>query len=421
MSRQRAGRGAYAGLRVLDFTHVLAGPWCTKFLADHGADVIKVESPAGDMTRYFPHELEPGTSTQFVQYNAGKRSVVINLRAPRGVEIARQLAAAVDVVVENFRPGVFERLGLAAEDLRRENPGLIVCSISTFGRGNALSSTPGYGFVAEAHSGLMELASDERDPPGSFGTALSDLTSAVHAFGAIGAALYRRERTGDGTIIDVASYEAMVATIDHALVLHNFTKGAETYGAYRRRHGTIVPTGVLVAADGGYVTYTANNDAHWEALLGLIGRPELIGDTRYATGIARKQAREEVYEIVESWGPTIVDAATIVELLGSVGIPAARVRPHQEVAEDPHLVDRGVLAPVTLPNREPVNIPVAPHHLHNAPVTNAGPPPRLGEHTREVLSGSLGLDDTQIDELLATGVVGEPGAAPANATETESA
>jgi crotonobetainyl-CoA:carnitine CoA-transferase CaiB-like acyl-CoA transferase len=403
--------GAYAGLRVLDLSHVIAGPMCTKLLAEHGADVVKVEPPAGDMTRRFPYTYDEGMTTQFAQYNCGKRSIVIDLASEDGPGLILALAERADVLVENFRPGVLERLGLPIALLRERNPRLVACSISTFGQDGELSAKPGYGFVAEAHSGLMALASDATDPPSAFGTALADMVVAVHAFGAIGAALYRRAQTGRGTHVDVASYETMVSTIDHALVLHAFTGGAQRFEGYSRRHPVIVPNGVVAAADGGHVAYGVTNDTQFAALCALMGEPALAEDPRYATGAARTAARDAVYDRVDAWGATVADAETIARLLEEHSIPAARVRGYDEVAEDPQLVQRGVLQPVEIPGQGPVLIPVAPHHLDGATVGIAGPPPRLGQHTHQVLATDLGLDARAIAELVAAGTVHDSKAA----------
>jgi crotonobetainyl-CoA:carnitine CoA-transferase CaiB-like acyl-CoA transferase len=397
--------GAYAGLRVLDLSHVVAGPMCTKLLAEHGADVVKVEPPAGDMTRRFPYTYDEGMTTQFAQYNCGKRSIVVDLGHEAGRDVVRALADRADVVVENFRPGVLDRLGLAVPHLRERNPRLIACSISTFGQDGPLSTKPGYGFVAEAHSGLMALASDAQDPPSGFGTALADMIVAIHAFGAIGAALHRRAATGDGTHVDVASYETMVSAIDHALVLHAFTGGAERFEGYSRRHPVIVPNGTVAAADGGHVAYGVTSDAQFAALCALMGRPELAEDPRYATGAARTVARDAIYDLVDAWAATVPDADAIVGLLEERSIPAARVRGYAEVAEDPQLVARGILQPVEIPGHGPVLVPVAPHHLDGATVAVPGPPPRLGQHTRQVLATDLGLGAEAIAELVAAGTV----------------
>jgi crotonobetainyl-CoA:carnitine CoA-transferase CaiB-like acyl-CoA transferase len=193
--------------------------------------------------------------------------------------------------------------------------------------------------------------------------------------------------------------------IDHALVLHAFTGGAQGFEGYSRRHPVIVPNGVLAAADGSHVAYGVTNDTQFAALCALMGDPALAGDPRYATGDARTVARDAVYDRVDAWGATVADADTIVGLLEECSIPAARVRGYAEVAEDPQLVQRGVLQPVEIPGHGPVLVPVAPHHLDGATVGVSGPPPRLGQHTRQVLAADLGLGAQAIAELVAAGTV----------------
>jgi crotonobetainyl-CoA:carnitine CoA-transferase CaiB-like acyl-CoA transferase len=399
---------AYDGLRVVDFTHVLAGPLCTRFLADHGADVIKIEPPGGDVIRRLPYPVGADSSTQFAQYNCGKRSVCLDLKDPEALEVARSLALRADVVIENFSRGTLTRLGLDLGELRVAAPGLVTCSISAFGTYGPYAGKAGFGYVAEAHSGLMHLNGDGDEPPSHFGTALSDMNVATHAFGALGAALFHRARTGEGTHVDLSAFDCMVALIDHAIAIHNFTRGERHFDRYGTRHPFIVPQGVVRAADGRYVTFGAIDDGAFARLAEAMGAPELASDPRYSHAAERIARREEVYAIVETWAATVPSADVLVDRLSEHRIPAARIRTHVEVADDPHLVARGTLAPVDYPGTGTVLTQTAPHPMEGLEVAPRGPAPGLGEHTRAVLRDELGMSSEQVDTLVSRGAARVP-------------
>jgi crotonobetainyl-CoA:carnitine CoA-transferase CaiB-like acyl-CoA transferase len=403
--------GAYDGLKVVDFSHVVAGPLCTRMLADHGATVIKIERPEGEMCRRFPVAYGPDLSTQFAQFNCGKRSVALDLRAPSALALALELCGRADVVVENFSPGAMERLGLAIPELMRRNPRLIVCSISTFGAFGPWSSISGYGFVAEAYSGLMGMNGDEGEPPSAFGTALADMNAGVHAFAAIGAALHHRASSGRGTHIDISSFDALLSVIDHAIVLHNMTGGKRRFGKYGTRHSMIVPNGTVRTGDGSYVVYGCARDEQFAALSRLMGRPELAEDPRYATAEARIESRDEIYETIEAWAATVATADELVSVLAGAQIVAARVRDYSETAVDPHLIARGTLAPVEIRGIGEVMMPSAPHRMSGLRSAPRGDAPLVGEHTAEVLAQELGVGDARLQELLGEGAVATSGEA----------
>jgi crotonobetainyl-CoA:carnitine CoA-transferase CaiB-like acyl-CoA transferase len=382
--------GAYQGLRVLDFTHVIAGPLCTRMLADHGADVIKIEPADGDVIRRLPFPVAPDVSTQFTQYNCGKRSVALDLKSPEGLEIARRLALRADVVIENFSRGTMTRLGLDLGGLRADAPALVTCSISAFGSWGTHAHKSGFGYVAEAHSGLMHLNGDDG------------------AFGAIGAALFNCAATGEGTHIDLSAFDCMVSLIDHALAAHAF--GRE-FGRYGTRHPVIVPHGVIRAGDGRYVTFGVVDQVTWGRLCAVMGRPELETDPRFATFDDRIPNRHALYDLIDEWAATVPDADQLVEALQSRGVPCARVRTHVEVASDPHLVERGTLAPVDIPGAGTILTQTAPHPLAGLDTVPRGPAPRLGEHTRSVLIDELGFAAAEVEELIAGGAAIVPGEA----------
>ncbi|MDT4894720.1 MAG: hypothetical protein QOE97_3755, partial [Pseudonocardiales bacterium] len=242
--------GGYAGLRVLDLTQVIAGPFCTRLLSDLGADVVRIESRDGDIMRRLPIGYGTDGSTAFAQYNVGKRSVGIDLKDPEGRELALRLAEQADVMVENFRPGALARLGLGWDGVRARNPQLVLCSIGLFGTTGPYSHLSGHGMIAEAYSGLMSLTGDDGGPFTHFGTPLGDMNAGVHALAAIGAALFQRQQTGLGSHVDISSFDALFSMIDQAVGQAVFTRGEREYGRYGSKHPQTVPSGVLMAGNG---------------------------------------------------------------------------------------------------------------------------------------------------------------------------
>jgi crotonobetainyl-CoA:carnitine CoA-transferase CaiB-like acyl-CoA transferase len=392
------------GLRVFDLSQVIAGPFCTRLLADLGADVIRVEAKGGDLMRALPIAFDDDQSTAFAQYNCGKRSIGLDLKQDAGRELALQLADWADVVVENFRPGALDRLGLGYEALRARSPRVILCSLATFGATGPYAHMSGFGLLAEAYSGLMSLTGEEGGPPTHFGTPLADMNSAVHAVAAIGAALFHRERTGAGTHIDVSMYDALFAMIDQAPALAAFTEGARTMGKYGTRHAATVPSGVTAAADGRYTAYGAPGDRMFARVAEAIGEPGLAADERYATVEARIDNAVELYERIERWAASVATAEELAERFTAAGVTAAVVRTVEDNLGDPHLVERGTLAPVELDGRQ-VLMQVAPYRFDDLQVRPGGPPPHVGEHTDAVLRDVLGLDDVERERLFATGAV----------------
>ncbi len=234
----------------------------------------------------------------------------------------------------------------------------------------------------------MYLNGDEGDKPSAFGTALADMNASLHAFGAIGAALYRRSVSGEGTWIDISSYDALVTMIDHALALHNLTGGERVFGRYGTRHPLIVPNGVTQTADGEYVAYGCAADAQFHALVELMGREEWQTDPAYATGAARVATQAEVYDAVDEWAATIATADELVAILAEAGTVGAKIDEYTDAATDEHLIARGTLAPVDVRGVGETLLPSAPHPMSGLSVKPGGDAPGLGEHTRAVLTGS---------------------------------
>jgi len=401
-----AGPGPYAGLRVLDLSHVVAGPFCTRLRADLGADVIRVERRGGDLMRQTPVYFdEDNNSSAFAQYNGGKRLIGIDLKAGAGREVALKLAAWADVVVENLRPGALDRLGLGYVALRARNPRVIMCSLSTFGAFGPLSELSGFGLVAEAYSGLMDLTRQDDGPPTHFGTVLSDMVSGVHGLAAIGAALYRRAATGEGTHIDISAHDALFSMIDQAPAMSAFTGGQRQMGGYGRRHATSVPSGVARVASGEYVAYGMTGDALFARMAAAMEQPDLLEDDRFATTEARLANTSALYERIEAWAAGFPDAEAMVARMAAFGLTAARVRSVQENLDDPHLRERGALQPVEVDGVGEVLMQTAPYRMAGCTVAPGRAAGRVGADTDAVLRDVLGLDEPAVTNLREAGAV----------------
>ena len=398
--------GPYAGLRVFDLSHVIAGPFCTRMLADMGADVIRVEQPSGDLMRALPVPVgDPGDrlSSAYAQYNNGKRSIGVDLRDPRGLDLALRLADWADVVVENFSPGALERLGLGWDVLHARDARTVLCSLSTFGATGPYAHLSGFGLVAEAYSGLMSLTGEPDGPPMHFGTALADVNSAVHALAAIGAALHQRQRTGEGTHVDVSAFDSLFAMIDQQPAAGAFTGGDAVRGRYGSRHTTSVPSGVATCADGTHLAYGMAGDVFFERLCTAMDAPDL--QHSYGTVAQRVGDPSPLYDRIEGWALSWPTADALVEHLVAHGLSAARVRGVAENLDDPHLIARGTLSPVDYPGHGEVLMPTAPFRFSGADVRPGAPAGAVAADTAAVLHDVLGLDDATTAGLYDDGVL----------------
>ncbi len=368
----------YEGMMVIDLTTTIAGPYCTRLLADLGADVIKIEAPGGDMMRTRPPAPD-GYSRVFGQLNAGKRSVVLDLKRPEDVQAVRKLVARADLLVENFRPGVMARLGLDYPQLAEINPRLIYCAISGYGQTGPSAGAPAYAPVVHAASGydLAHLAyqEDGRERPDWCGVFVADVLAGLHAFAAIGPALHLRERTGRGQLVDVSMFEAMLG-----LCLTE-TQFAQADGEVVRMFG---PT---QTADG-YVMAAVASEKSFVSLCEAAGRPELTKDPRFEQYAERRRNWKQFVEEIEKWSTTLTTAECMA-VLDRHGVPASPYRSVAEVLRDPQLAHRGALSTVsdTAGDYQVVN---APFRISGVDVSTGRHAPGLGEHTREVLDG-LGM------------------------------
>jgi crotonobetainyl-CoA:carnitine CoA-transferase CaiB-like acyl-CoA transferase len=394
-----------ADLVVLDLTRVLAGPYCTRLLADLGARVIKVERPpVGDEMRRAVLQLEPGRedqSTYFVRCNAGKESVALDLGHPDARAVVLDLARVADVAVENFVPGVAARLGADYETLAAVKPDLIYCSISGYGQTGPWRHRPAFAHLIHAASGMMALEQGQDPAPRSANLQAADVLAGTHAFGSILAALWRRARTGHGARIDVSMLETLVAADD--MTFGSVLNGGPEHPAPR--------IGMIVTEiNGRHVAVQTGGAAEiLPRLASLMGHPELLEDPRFSTPAARRDHWHELRDVIEGWLKRFATVDEAVEALSGARVPCAPVLSPDEVIALPHLRERQFFSAVPHPGRGQVRITRSPYQLDGQPVVpQGGAPYRVGEHTRAVLAEVLGYDARRIEALLASGVAAAP-------------
>jgi crotonobetainyl-CoA:carnitine CoA-transferase CaiB-like acyl-CoA transferase len=393
-----------SGIKVLDLSRVLAGPWCAQTLADLGADVWKVEERLrGDDTRaWMPPEID-GESTYFIATNRSKRSLAVDLKHPQGQRLVRDMAMKADVLVENYKKGTLERFGLGYEQLAPLNPRLIYCSISGYGRAGPRADEPGYDFAIQAESGLMAITGEPDGQPMKHGMAITDLVTGMNAAQAVLAALLARAKTGKGQLIDMALLDCAVA------LLANMASGHIVAGDEPKRfgnaHPTVVPYQVFETANGDFVL-AVGNDSQFRALCDkVIGRPELGTDPCFATARSRVINRETLIpELQREFRkrPT----ADWIAALHAVKVPCGQVRNLTQLFSSPEIAARGVIATVPDKRYGSINLMRSPLALRGTPPREPVSPPRLGEHTDELLGEVLGLDAKAIAALRAAGAVG---------------
>ncbi|WP_134498475.1 CaiB/BaiF CoA transferase family protein [Microvirga pakistanensis] len=390
---------ALEGIKVLDLSRVLAGPWCTQTLADLGADVWKIEEPTkGDDTRsWMPPEIN-GESTYFLCCNRSKQSVAIDMKGPEGRATVRRLAEKADVLVENFRTGALDRFGLGYEQLAAVNPRLIYCSISGYGRTGSRAEEAGYDFAIQAESGLMAITGEPDGSPMKHGVAITDIVTGMNATQAILAALLAREKTGRGQLIDVSLFDSAVA------LLANVGSGYLATGSEPRRYGnahaTVVPYQLFDTADG-VLALAVGNDLQFKNLcLLVLERPDLWSDERYKKNRDRVLNRSDLIpalaEVFRTRG-----TADWITLLKQAGVPAGQVRKVSEVFSSPEVAEREIVAEVPDERHGTLRMTASPLRFSGTPVRPPAAPPRLGEHTGQVLKRELGMSEEEIRRIKA--------------------
>ncbi|MSR15454.1 MAG: CoA transferase [Gammaproteobacteria bacterium] len=382
------------GIKVLDFTQYLAGPAATRLLADMGADVLKIErSPDGDLGRKI-HFVAPGISAFFLAASAGKKSLAVDFRSAEALTIVKQLVAQVDIVIENYSPGVMAKYGLDYACLKEINPTLIMCSISGFGQDGPYAHYTSFDIIAQAQSGVMAMTGDPDGPPQYVGNYIGDPNAGVHAAVAINAALFHRLRTGEGQYIDISQLESLVYLDYINFPLSMMSKGAIQPRRFGGDFFSICPYGVYKSKQG-YVVF-AVAEHQWKPLVHAIGRPDLETDPRYATQIERCKRRPEVRKILEDWLQTFPDDTIPLKLMADSRIPSAPILEISEVPSHPQIQARGLFQDVPHPTLGSTPIAKAPFHLSTTAVSIPFRAPYLGEHNEEVLLTRLGYTPAQV-------------------------
>jgi crotonobetainyl-CoA:carnitine CoA-transferase CaiB-like acyl-CoA transferase len=400
-SPKKAARPPLAGIRVLDLTRVLAGPFCSMSLGDMGAEVIKIEEPGkGDDTRGWP-PFAGGEATYFLSVNRNKKSLTLNMKATEGQEILRKLVARSDVMLENFRPGTMERLGFGYDSLRRLNPRLIYCSISGFGESGPEASRPGYDLIVQGESGIMDLTGFSDGPPVKVGNSIADLVAGIAAAQGITLALLARQRSGKGQKVEIGMLDVMASLLTYQAGLYWNAGGRPARRG--NQHPSIVPYEVFQAKDA-YLTLGVANNSLWERCCRAIGRAEMAQDPRFDSEANRVAHRGELIPLLnEVFATRPVDEW--LKRLEDAGVPAGRIKSVAEVCESAHLKARGMAVRLSHPKAGGITVMGVPIRLWDTPGAASAPPPLLGQHTDEILTRLLRLPKARIERLRAAGVV----------------
>lgn len=391
------------GVRVLDLTRALAGPYCTMMLGDLGADVIKVERPGrGDDSRGWgppfagePYGPYPGESAYFIAVNRNKRSLTANLKSPEGQEVMRRLAGVSDVLVENFRTGVLDRMGLGYEEMHGLNPRLVYCSISGYGRTGPYAERPGYDVIIQAEGGMMAITGPAEGPPSRVGVPIVDITAGMFAATAVLAALRARDLTGEGQLVDVSLLDTQVALL--ANVASNYLVAGTEPRRLGNAHPNIAPYEAFPARDR-WFALAAANERQWAVLCDVIGRPELKDDPRFATNGARVSNRPELVTVLNDVFAAR-DADEWLPDLREAGLPCGPINTVPDVFDHPQAQARDLALETEHPTAGPVRLTGFPYKLSQTPAEVRQPPPLLGQHTEEVLTELLDYTAAEVAGL----------------------
>ena len=391
------------GLRVVDLSRVVAGPLATQIFGDYGAEVIKIEQPGmGDDSRQWAPPVAPdGSPTYFFSINRNKKSVTLNLKHPRGKEILKQLVRRADVIIENFKPGTMEDLGLGYETLRHENPRLIYCAISGFGASGPKREWAGYDAIMQGVTGLMSITGEADGPPDKVGVALIDEITALYAHGAILAALLHRDRTGQGQKVECSLLESGVAALMNAATA--YLLAGEVQGRWGSAHASVVPYQAFRAKDD-YLMVGAGNERLWKAFCEVLGAPDWADDPRFDSNEKRVERREELIRMIEE-RLQARSRDEWMEAFGAAGLPTGPINSVADVFDDPQVRHRGMVQEIIHPTAGKIRLVGLPVKFSGTPGEITAPPPLLGQHTEEVLRGLVGLTSAELDQLRKDGVV----------------
>lgn len=404
MSETKTYSGPLAGIKVLDFSRILSGPYASMVLADLGAEVIKVEPlEKGDETRNFP-PFHGKLSHYYIALNRSKQSIALNLKSPEGVQIARDLARQSDIVLENFRPGVMERLGIGYETLRQDNPRLIYCSITGFGQDSPLGDKPAFDIVAQALSGVMSVNCEPGQAPNKLGVPLGDMAGSIFSLFGLLSALHQRNATGEGRHVEVAMLDSLIALQGYLSQIYLVTgQSPQPVGT---QHPSIVPYGSFPTSDG-HVIVACLTERFWHNFARCLGHEELIEDPRFALYDARLANRDALQQIIhdrmardttEFW----------LHRLSEFDVPNAPILSIGDALEQPHVAARGLLETVRHQTEGDLRMVRGPIRFNGEGPSPARAPSLLGEDTRSVLKNALGYDETEIERLRAQGTIAGP-------------
>ena len=398
----RPKQAVLSGIKVLDMSRILAGPWCAMALGDLGADVIKVENPdGGDDTRHLGTAIQGGERTYYLCVNRNKRSIAIDFRTPEGQQIIRGLAAQSDVLIENYKLGDLARYGLDYETLRVLNPKLIYLSISGYGREGPNAARLGYDFILQGESGLMSVTGDPEGPPMKVGVPFVDITTGTYAAQAVLAALLAREKTGEGQLIDIALFDCALANL--SIIASNALLLGTVPRRYGNTHVDISPYETFPCSDGDIII-TVANDAQFQRLCQALGRPDIAADPRFQKNDGRLKNKAALRELLigclaartrEQW----------YEALRDVDVAAGSVRNVSEAIAVAVDGEREMVVEVPHPTAGSVKLIGSPLKLRGTPVVPTVAPPTLGQHTDEILRESLGMDSRRIAQLRDKGAI----------------
>ena len=388
------------GFKVIDFSHVVAGPHGTKILAEHGAEVIKIEPLGGELSRSLPVQRE-GRSAYFIQHNVGKKTMAIDITTKQGQDICHELIKQADVVVENFSPGVMKRHNLDWETLRQINPELIMCSISCFGQTGPLAHLPGYDWIGQSYAGIIDLTGEAGRTPVFGEYAFGDASTGVHAYGAIVAALLHRMRGGGGQHIDLSLLEVLFSYHEFAVQMYDSTGTITTrHGA---EHSFAAPAGIYKCKDK-YIFLLGLNH-QWEALTKAMDREDLFNDPRLSGLAGLSEHKAEVNAEIEAWLDSVGDADKAIEILQAHKVPCAPILTIPEVMELPHIKERGTVRTVSDPIFGEVRIPRTPFRFSSFPDIPDQQAGTLGQYNHEILREQLGYSEEQIAGLETDGII----------------
>ena len=395
-----------AGVKVLEFGTLIAGPFCSRILAEFGAEVIKIEAPGeGDPLRKWRKLYPTGegeTSLWWFVQSRNKQSVTLNLKHPQGIAIARQLVAEADIVVENFRPGVMEKLGLGWDVLSELNPGLVMVRLSGFGQTGPMASQPGFGAIGESMGGLRYVTGFPDRPPVKTGISIGDSIAALWgALGALMALRHREVNGGAGQVVDVALYEAVFA------MMESLVPEFDVFGFIRERTGNVMPgitpSNTHTTRDGKHLIIGANGDAIFKRLMLAIGRPDLAEDPMLASNAGRDARAAEIYGVIDAWVGSH-DAGEVLRIAAEAQVPSSTIHSVADMFRDPQFLARGMLESAQLPDGKRFHIPGVVPRLSATPGGTRWIGPKLGEHTEAVLS-KLGFNPEVINGLRRDGVI----------------